>query len=135
VRHLTDEMVIERGSEGTTVRFHLPAQGGRDGEVEPAADEARLDDPTGPVLELHGELDLATVDGVRADLFARLAALPEGGSLLVDLRAATYLPSAGIGLLLEARERARARGVDLQLLTEPSGLAARALALAGLPAT
>ena len=90
-------------------------------------------DELGPsVAEVRGELDLASVDTVRADLLARLAALPAGARFTLDLRPTTYLPSAGIGLLLEVLEHARARGVDLRILTEPTGLPARAFALAGL---
>ena len=81
---------------------------------------------------MRGELDLANVEEVRTDLLARLAALPAGARFTVDLRPTTYLPSAGIGLLLEVVEHARALGVDLQVLPEPSGLAGRAFALAGL---
>ena len=88
--------------------------------------------PDGPVVVAPGELDLATVEAVRADLFGQLAVLPDGGRLTLDLRPTTYLPSAGIGLLLEVLEHARARGIDLRILTEPAGLPARAFALAGL---
>ena len=131
VRHLADEVSFERGVTGTTVRFRLgvPAGGPERDRAPVAASEPG---PDGPVVVAPGELDLATVEAVRADLFGQVAALPDGGRLTLDLRPTTYLPSAGIGLLLEVLEHARARGVDLRILTEPTGLPARAFALAGL---
>jgi anti-anti-sigma factor len=92
----------------------------------------RRGDAAGAVLAVRGELDLDTVDSVRTDLTAQLQALAAGDRLTLDLRTTTYLPSAGVGLLLEALERAQARGVELRLLTEPGSLPARVLALAGL---
>ena len=130
VRHLADEVDIDRGDTGTTVRFRL---GPPDGAGAPrTAAPVDRGEPGGSVAEVRGELDLASVDTVRADLLARLAALPAGARFTLDLRRTTYLPSAGIGLLLELMDDARARGVDLRVLTEPDGLAARAFALAGL---
>ena len=135
VRHLADEVTFDRGDTGTTVRFVLGS---------PTGDQKRHDAPVaaagpaneeldGPVVAIPGELDLARVEAVRADLFAHLAELADGARLTVDLRPTTYLPSAGIGLLIEVMEHARARGVDLRVLTEPGGMPARAFALAGLP--
>jgi hypothetical protein len=73
-------------------------------------------------------------DGTEGGQPGGTEALPAGARLTVDLTTTTYLPSAGIGLLVDVIEGARARGVDLRLLTEPSGLPARALALTGLDA-
>jgi anti-anti-sigma factor len=112
------------------VRFRL---GPPDGPGAPLTAAPPEQGELGPsVAEVRGELDLASVDTVRADLLARLAALPAGARFTLDLRPTTYLPSAGIGLLLELMEAARARGVDLRVVTDPAGLAARAFALAGL---
>jgi PAS domain S-box-containing protein len=131
VRHLADEVSFERGVTGTTVRFRLgvPADGPERDRAPAAASEPP---PDGPVVVAPRELDLATVEAVRADLLGQVAVLPDGGRLTLDLRPTTYLPSAGIGLLLEVLEHARARGVDLRILAEPTGLPARAFALAGL---
>jgi anti-anti-sigma factor len=130
VRHLADEVDIDRGATGTTVRFRLGSPGGRGSP--PVTAPAQPAEPDASVAEVRGELDLASVESVRAELLARIAALPGGARFTLDLRPTTYLPSAGIGLLLELTEAARARGVDLRVLTEPGGLAARAFALAGL---
>jgi anti-anti-sigma factor len=133
VRHLSDEVTFERGDTGTTVRFRLGSPAHPQPGREPhAVAVPGHDGPDGPVVAVEGELDLERVATVRTDLLAQLAALPDGGRLTVDLRPTTYLPSAGIGLLLEVIEQARARGVDLRMLTEPTGLPARAFALAGL---
>jgi anti-anti-sigma factor len=130
VRHLADEVDIDHGDTGTTVRFRLGATSRR--PAQPVTVPGPRDEPDGSVAEVRGELDLATVEQFRADLLARLAALSSGAQFVLDLRPTTYLPSAGIGLLLELMAAARARGVDLRVLTEPDGLAARAFALAGL---
>ena len=129
VHHLADEVHIDRGDTGTTVRFRLAPPGGGASRTAASAGHA---EPGPAVAEVRGELDLASVETVRADLLARLAALPAGARFTLDLRPTTYLPSAGIGLLLELTEDARARGIDLRVVTEPTGLAARAFALAGL---
>jgi anti-anti-sigma factor len=54
------------------------------------------------------------------------------GALNLDLRGVSYLASAGLGLLLEAAERARNGGGRLWVLVEPEGSPARVLELAGL---
>jgi anti-anti-sigma factor len=130
VRHLADEVDIDHGDTGTTVRFRLGATGRR--PAPPVAVPVPREEADAPAAEVRGELDLATVERVRVDLLARLATLPSGARFVLDLRPTTYLPSAGIGLLLELTAAARAQGVDLRVLTEPDGLAARAFALAGL---
>jgi anti-anti-sigma factor len=134
VRHLSDEVIFERGDTGTTVRFRLgsPERGPDRDRVPVVTAAPGHDEPGGPVVVVEGELDLVRVKAVRTELLTQLATLPDGGRLTVDLRPTTYLPSAGIGLLLEVVEQARSRGVDLRMLTEPTGLPARAFALAGL---
>jgi anti-anti-sigma factor len=82
-------------------------------------------------LALSGELDLASAAAVSNDLLAAVdAAAPD--DLTLDLRGMTYLASAGLGLLLEAAERARKRGGRLWVLVDPDGSPARVLELAGL---
>jgi anti-anti-sigma factor len=61
-----------------------------------------------------------------------LTAVAEGGNVAVDLSGATYLASAGVGLLLEAASRARDAGGRLRLLVARSGGPARVLRLSGL---
>jgi anti-anti-sigma factor len=50
----------------------------------------------------------------------------------LDLRDLGYLASAGVGLLVEAVERARVAGGRLRVVVEAGGSVARVLVLAGL---
>jgi anti-anti-sigma factor len=85
--------------------------------------------PDGRTVEVHGELDLAGVRGVRDEL---LRAVTAGSGLTVDLRPTTYLASAGVALLVEADRTARAAGARLRLLVAPADVVRRALALSGV---
>jgi anti-anti-sigma factor len=141
------EVVHPQGS-GTCVRFRFPAgDGADDAAPAPAPEEApgafgaagngpaRLleHDEDGPLrLSVLGELDLATSAALRDRLLRRIADLPAGGAAVVDLGPATYLASAGVGLLLEARAAAVDRGVDLRVRTRPGSAPERILLLAGL---
>jgi anti-anti-sigma factor len=61
------------------------------------------------VLAVHGELDLATVDELRARLEAlRLA----GRAVVLDLDELQFMDSTGIRLILQAAEDARRDGWD-----------------------
>jgi anti-sigma B factor antagonist len=65
------------------------------------------------LLRLQGEHDLYSAPEVRAELEAALAV---GSALVVDLRGASFLDSAVIGALLEARKAARRQQLELALL-------------------
>ena len=78
-------------------------------------------------LELSGDLDLAGVDRVRADLFAELAA---GIPVTLDLTRLGFVASVGLGLLLELSQDGERAGLDV--LLPDSGPARRVLDLAGL---
>jgi anti-anti-sigma factor len=80
-------------------------------------------------VEIRGELDLAGVRAVGDEL---LACADAGGALTVDLRATTYLASAGVALLVEADRRVRAAGGRLRVLVSPVDVVRRALALSGV---
>jgi anti-anti-sigma factor len=78
-------------------------------------------------LELAGDLDLAGVERVRAELVRELAG---GIPVTLDLTRLGFIASVGLGLLLELRsEPGRA---DLDVLLPTSGPARRVLDLAGL---
>jgi PAS domain S-box-containing protein len=83
-------------------------------------------------LALHDGIDLATIDALREQLLHLVDTTDPRTPLVLDLRATTHLPSAGIGLVLEVLDRARASGRALTLEHDSTGPAARALALAGL---
>jgi len=99
--------------DGPPAPFHV--------DVEPERDVVRVS----PV----GEVDLATIDEVRA----RIEELKAAGfrRVLLDLRGVTFLDSSGVRLVLEADASARADGWDFALV-EGSATVQRVFALAGV---
>ena len=69
-----------------------------------------LIEPTGTatVVAVHGELDIATVDGLRSALAA--VAADRVPALVVDLASATFVDSVGVGAILHAKHRLGATG-------------------------
>ena len=57
------------------------------------------------IVALHGELDLASADGL-AEALVEIA----GSTLVVDLADLSFMDSSGIGALVVARNRIRAKG-------------------------
>ena len=151
IRDVTRRMRLNHGSDGTEVRFTLPPSvpsptpAGRPvgvtgaevtvpvAPVPPGPATLRIaggaDDAGAVTVEICGELDLAGVRGVGDEL---LACADAGESLTVDLRATTYLASAGVALLVEADRRVRAAGGRLRVLVAPGDVVRRALALSGV---
>jgi anti-anti-sigma factor len=82
------------------------------------------------VLRAHGEIDMLTVGDLRAALDDRLAA--GNATVVVDLRGVSFVACTGIGLLADARERARRRGIRLRIVAGRA--VARTAALLGLTA-
>ncbi len=82
------------------------------------------------VLSARGEVDLLTVAHLRAHLDAALAAGPR--ALLVDLRGVSFIDCTGIGVLADARCRARRGDVRLEIV--PGRAVARVAALLDLTA-
>ncbi|WP_433787664.1 SpoIIE family protein phosphatase [Actinomycetospora sp. CA-101289] len=150
VRELTDETeVISQPDGGTRVRFLLvPEQaGGPEEDPEPPAADSgdevpdaveppppagtpatfTVEDDAGTRrLVVRGDLDLVAVSGCREALLEAVAA---SARVVLDLRAVGHLASAGVGLVLEALQRARGRGAAADLRTQPGSAAARVLAL------
>ncbi|MBW0115391.1 SpoIIE family protein phosphatase [Pseudonocardia abyssalis] len=133
IDRLAGGAVIERSDEGTRVTFTVlpvdepdPAPAAAPaGPAPPAWAGLRVHD--GPRLELAGELDVATVPGLRDRV---LEAIHGAGSpVVVDATAVTHLASAGIGLLLEIAALAP-RGV--RVVVTGGGPVARVLALTDL---
>lgn len=77
------------------------------------------------VVELQGEMDLATADEVRRALAA------QHGPVLVDLRELSFIDVAGLRVLLEADARSRSDGANLRFVRGAS--VRRVFELAGLP--
>jgi anti-sigma B factor antagonist len=84
---------------------------------------------TSRVLELAGELDLATVETFR-DLLRGLS-LEERQQLVIDLTGLHFCDSSGIAALLSARARALAVHGEIMLAGVPNHLR-RVLAVVGL---
>jgi anti-sigma B factor antagonist len=68
-----------------------------------------------PVVEVSGELDLATAPELRERLDAHLDA--GRYTIVVDLRSVTFLDSTALGVLVGALKRCRERDGDLRLTT------------------
>jgi anti-anti-sigma factor len=142
IRDISNGMRLHHGPEGTEVRFTLPPSGAPAAPAGPAASAEPVvpgpaslrivggaEDGGAGTVEIHGELDLAGVRGVGDEL---LACAGTGRALTVDLRATTYLASAGVALLVEADRRVRASGGRLRVLVSPGDVVRRALALSGV---
>ncbi|MCU1628884.1 MAG: hypothetical protein JWP64_3833 [Pseudonocardia sp.] len=144
IRELAHDVRVEPGESGTVVRFRVPPAPvehplalpgtalGADGAEAPAEGPARLrrwaDEHT-VRLHVDGDLDLAGVAAVRSDL---LAELDGGRTLTLTLDSDSYVSSAGIALLSEVAQRARAAGGELTVVTPSDSPSRRILVLAGL---
>lgn len=85
------------------------------------------DEPRGTVLELFGELDLATSPALEAEL-ARVS----GSKLVVvDLRALEFIDSTGLGLLVRTHQHAQEHGRGFGLVPG-GGQVQRLLGITGL---
>jgi anti-sigma B factor antagonist len=66
------------------------------------------------VVELSGEIDMATREAVREPLFACVAERPPG--LVVDLTKVDFIGSAGIAVLIDMTRRAEQSGTVLRIV-------------------
>jgi anti-sigma B factor antagonist len=80
------------------------------------------------VLDLRGEIDLATGEDLMSQLNRALAALP--GRLVVDLTRVDFLGSAGLSALIAARETAERQGTQVRLVC--NRITRRTIELTGL---
>jgi RND superfamily putative drug exporter len=85
-----------------------------------------------PRVVVTGELDLATAPAWRERIVAAEAADPE--TLVIDLRAVTFLDSAGMKELVAAQQRARKRQAKVVLVRDPNTPVAQILNLAKIDA-
>jgi anti-anti-sigma factor len=91
----------------------------------------RIDDSdVGPVVHLHGEVDLSNSDAVRADLLDSVRQDCEG--MILDLHETSYLDSSGVRLLFELAERLHARRQRLVLVVSEEALIRRVVVLTKL---
>lgn len=79
---------------------------------------------TTPVLQVSGEIDLATLPYFR-DQLLRAITLYDGATLFVDLDGVTVLDDTGLGILLGTAGRAREQGGDVVVVSNNERLRAR----------
>jgi anti-anti-sigma factor len=69
------------------------------------------------IVEVHGELDLETVDAVRAEVQGLRDRSID--AIVLDLRELAFIDSSGLRLLLQLDADARASGTELALIEGP----------------
>lgn len=74
--------------------------------------------PTGPVMQIIGELDYTTAPDLR-DLIATLTLEP-GRLLVLNLAHLEFCDSSGISALIGARNHVQAAGADIALAAVPA---------------
>lgn len=80
------------------------------------------------VLRVAGELDLAS----STTLADRIALLPDGTSVALDLRGLTFIDSSGLSTVIAGEHRARDRGGRLAVVTADHGPVERIIVLTGV---
>ncbi|WP_328452532.1 STAS domain-containing protein [Amycolatopsis sp. NBC_00438] len=84
------------------------------------------------VVEVRGELDIATVVRWTTVLEAAICELPGPHLLAVDLGELDFLSARGAAALLEAFDLCRDRGIDCCLILPPATSVSRVVQLCGL---
>ena len=79
------------------------------------------------IVQPRGELDVATVEALRA----ALDGIESAGRLVLDLRGLSFIDSTGLHLLMALHRRAQRDGFELSLLA-PEAPVDRAIQLSGL---
>jgi anti-sigma B factor antagonist len=85
---------------------------------------------SGPVVAVHGELDIDGAPELRTVLIDAIDAHP-AQHVVVDLEGVGFIDSAGLSVLLGGLERARGAGGDLTLIATGQGVL-KVLELTGL---
>jgi anti-sigma B factor antagonist len=84
------------------------------------------------VLTVAGEIDVLTVDRLRAAVAAGFDQLPEGATLVIDLTEVTFLGSPGLQALVDATRAARRLREPLHVVVDHTRPVIRPIELAGL---
>src|SRR2546430_1179795 len=87
------------------------------------------EDRAAPVVTVRGEVDVYTVEELRAALDAAVAT--GSGEIIIDLAGLEYIDSAGLGVLVTTLRRLQQAGGDL-VLQAPSAGTFRLLEISGL---
>lgn len=72
-----------------------------------------------PVVAARGPVDLATAGALSGAIAGVSASARQAGRLVVDLREATHVGSAGVSVLTTLDRRSRAQGTSLRVLVGP----------------
>lgn len=84
------------------------------------------------VVSAAGELDLATADELRAVMRAAEAQAP---TVVLDLRAVTFIDSSGLSVIVAENQRAQAEQRRLMVAVDGAPMVERLLDLTGLQRT
>ena len=68
------------------------------------------------IVVVHGEIDLATADAVRADL---RGAFERSGTVVLDLREVEFMDTQGLAVVIEAQESSAAGGTRFAITRAP----------------
>jgi anti-sigma B factor antagonist len=82
------------------------------------------------VVEVSGEIDMATCHAMAEPLFGQLDATPPG--LVLDLAEIRFMGSEGLAVLIEAHKRAQQGRTSLGIVVPGGSPVARVLAVSGL---
>jgi anti-sigma B factor antagonist len=95
---------------------------------------ARVADATGEALVLivAGEIDLFTVDRLRAAVAAGFAELREGEKLVLDLTKVTFLASQGLQALVDVTQAAQQSRHPLPIVVDHTRPVIRPIQITGL---
>jgi anti-sigma B factor antagonist len=84
------------------------------------------------VMTVTGEIDLATVDQVRAALAAGVDHLRDGDILVIDLTGVTLLSSTGLQALLDVTQAAQRRRAVVRIVIDCTGPVISQITVTGL---
>ena len=102
--------------------MRAPREQCHDGVVELTGD--RAEGAARTVLTVHGELDVATVAVLRAEVEAAMAS-PPPPVLVLDLSSTGFIDSRGCRELARAAKAGRTAGTDVLLVVPPANRAVR----------
>ncbi|ROP41744.1 SpoIIE family protein phosphatase [Saccharothrix texasensis] len=138
IRSIAERAVFHRAEDGTTVEFDLageptgaPVAAVREPTSGHTAVTGSADDAPVQVLRLTGDVDLMTVDDLRAALTAGIDSV-DPRPVEIDLGQVGYLSSSGIALLLDAAATAHRAHRALTVHAVEGTAPARVLSLSGL---
>ena len=84
------------------------------------------------MVAVAGEIDLVTVDRLRAAVAAGFAELRDGEILVIDLTEVTFLASQGLQVLVEVTQAAQQRREPLRLVVDHTRPMIRPIEMTGL---